>query len=332
MATLRVDRLAAAAVALLACNRSVPIEASSHWGPTRDVMLSVASSRFDYEEIDTSRDLLVVAHMGSGEALAVGLDGRLKKVLGNLSTPRGVAVAPTSGRFYVTVRSDEVVEYDADKLEERRRFPTSAAPDGVAVDEEKHLVAVSAQGAGSLDLIDTKATTGRRTVALGKETGNVRFDASRSLFWVTVVGDSESRLASVTETGQKGDEIALPGCEGAHGLRLFDDGHAALVACEDNAALLRVDLAAKKVVATVEVGASPDVLAIDPSLGLALVAAESGDVAVVDVSGGALRKIETVRVDGSAHTVAIDPSTHKAYFPLEDGGAGAPVLRVVTLR
>ena len=31
----------------------------------------------------------------------------------------------------------------------------------------------------------------------------------------------------------------------------------------------------------------------------------------------------------NAHSVAVDGATHRAFFPLEDGGAGKPVLRIL---
>jgi hypothetical protein len=44
--------------------------------------------------------------------------------------------------------------------------------------------------------------------------------------------------------------IDLPGCIGAHGLRVHPDGASALIACEGNAVLARVDLDGAHAVAT----------------------------------------------------------------------------------
>jgi DNA-binding beta-propeller fold protein YncE len=87
-----------------------------------------------------------------------------------------------------------------------------------------------------------------------------------------------------------------------------------------------VDLEAKRVTQTFDVGNGPDVLALDEGKGRLYVAAESGQVAVFDVSGPSVHKLWQDEIGPDAHSVAVDPDTHIVYLPLTDVD-GHPVLR-----
>src|SRR5262249_8334860 len=145
---------------------------------------------------------------------------------------------------------------------------------------------VSDQGDGALSLI-AKAGRGARTqVKLGSETGNVVYDTARKQFWITVVRDAPpDQLVEVDPASAKGTtSIALPGCRGAHGLRIHPDDKSAFIACEDNDTLARVELDGKHAIATGATGKDPDVLSVDAGQGWLYVAAESGDLTVFDLA------------------------------------------------
>jgi hypothetical protein len=126
--------------------------------------------------------------------------------------------------------------------------------------------------------------------------------------------------------------IDLPGCEGAHGLRLHPDGASAFIACEDNAKVARVDLGGAHAVVTASSGAGPDVLGLDPGLGLLYVAAESGDLVVFDTTRPGLTVADREHPGDGAHSVAVDPATHHVFFPLVAGPRGTPILRIMRPR
>jgi hypothetical protein len=63
-----------------------------------DVPLPGGATRFDYQEIDTGKGLLVLAHMRDDSVLLLDLaDGSVRKELTGIPTPRGVAVAANAG-------------------------------------------------------------------------------------------------------------------------------------------------------------------------------------------------------------------------------------------
>jgi YVTN family beta-propeller protein len=294
-----------------------------------DVPLPGAANRFDYQEIDSANGQLVVAHMNDNAVLVLSLaDGSVKKLLPNIPTPRGVAVG--DGKIFVTSTPSKLVIIDAGTLNELARVDTGSSPDGDAFDPDDKIVGVSDQGDGALSLIANSGTGTRTPVPLGTETGNVVYDASRKQFWITVVKSSgpnvlvevDPKAATVTTT------IPLPGCGGAHGLRLHPDGHSAFIACEDNDKLARVDLGTQAITIGAT-GAGPDVLSIDASKGWLYVSAESGDVTIWDITQPGTALVGHVHPGENAHTVAADPATHRVFFPLPQGTGSTPVLRVM---
>jgi hypothetical protein len=297
-----------------------------------DVALPGKAARFDYQDLDSGRGHLVIAHMNDASVVIVNLDdGSVVKVLANIAVPRGVIVGGEVGRIFVTSSPDKLVIVDSVALTEIARVDTGKSPDGVGWDPVHQIVGVSDQGDGALSLI-ADAGSGKRTqVPLGAETGNVVFDPSRHLFWVSVVTASppDQLVAVDPSTASVTTRLDLPGCEGAHGLRLHPDGQSAFIACENNDVVARVDLGGAHRVVTAKTGSGPDVLSVDPGLGWVYVAAESGDLTVFDLKQPGLVNIDREHPGDNAHSVAVDPATHRVYFPLEAGPNGKPVLRIM---
>ena len=300
-----------------------------------DVELPGGTTRFDYQDIDPAEGHLVVAHMNDASVLVLNLgDGSVAKLLPGIPTPRGVAVASDIGRIFVTSSPSQLVIIDSKSLGEIARVPTGHGPDGVAYDPTDQTVGVSDQRDGAISLI-AKGGTGKRTqVPLGTETGNVVFDAPRHVFWIAVVTAAPpDQLVAVDPAGATvTTRIHLPGCDGAHGVRLHPNGKSAFIACEGNDTLARVDLDGAHAVVTAPTGAGPDVMSMDPGLGSLYVAAESGDLTVFDMSQPGLVQLDREHPGDHAHSVAVDPATHRVFFPLMAGPNGKPALRIMQPR
>jgi DNA-binding beta-propeller fold protein YncE len=300
--------------------------------PVADVLLPGGATRLDYQDIDPARGHLVVAHMNDNSVLILDLgSGSVVKELKGIPTARGIAVADDVGRIFVTSSPNQLVIIDNSVLTEIARVTTGQAPDGVGWDPVHKIVGVSDQRDGALSLIGGAGSGARTQIPLGTETGNVVFDPSRGWYWITVVpGSPPDQLVAVDPTtGKVMAKIGLPGCSGAHGLRLHPDGQSAFIACEDNSVLARVDLAGNKLVGTSATGDGPDVLSIDPGLGWLYVAAESGDVAVFDITRPGVVLLGHDHPGDNAHTVSADPATHRVFFPLMAGPNGNPMLRIM---
>ena len=297
-----------------------------------DVDLPGGATRFDYQDVDPGPGHLVVAHMNDGSVLITDLrDGAVVKELKGIPTARGVVAAADVGIIFVTSSPNQLVLVDNKTLAEIKRVPTGRGPDGVGWDPTHKMVGVSDQGDGALSIIASSGSGARRQVPLGAETGNVSYDAARGWFWVTVVAKSppDQLVAVDPTTATVAASINLPGCSGAHGLRLHPDGQSAFIACESNNMLARVDLGGEHAIATGETGRGPDVLAIDPGFGWLYVAAESGDLTVFDIRRPGVALVGHDRPGDNAHSVAVDPATHRVFFPLMAGPKGTPVMRIM---
>jgi hypothetical protein len=297
-----------------------------------DVDLPGDATRFDYQDIDPGLGHLVIAHMNDGAVLIVDLtDGSVLKQLMGIPVARGVVVADDAGIVFVTSSPQQLVLIDNKSLSEIRRVDTGNGPDGVGWDPMHKVVGVSDQGDGALSLITDSGSGARTQVKVGSETGNVVFDASRGWFWITAVTTKppDQLVAVDPVAAQIKAKIDLPGCRGAHGLRLHPDGQSAFIACESNNVLARVELGGAHAVTTAATGDGPDVLSIDPGLGWLYVAAESGDLTVFDINRKGVTLVGHDKPGDNAHSVAVDPVTHRVFFPLMAGPKGTPILRIM---
>ncbi len=326
-------RLALASSLLVACTHAgSPAPSGGLLTFVADVPLPGGSTRFDYQEIDPGKGLLVVAHMDDASVLVLDLaTGAVKKELPNIPTPRGVAIGDSVGRIFVTSTPGHVVIIDSAALAEIARVGTGTAPDGDAWDPDDQIVGVSDQDDGAISLLANAGSGARTAVPLGTETGNVVYDAARKQFWITVVRASppDQHVEIDPKTAAITTRIDLPGCSGAHGLRIHPDGQSAFIACEGNSMLARVDLGGAHAVSTGATGADPDVLSIDPGQGWLYVAAESGDLTIFDITKPGVALVGHDSPGANSHTVASDPATHRVFFPLPAGPAGTPVLRIM---
>ena len=126
---------------------------------------------------------------------------------------------------------------------------------------------------------------------------------------VVVVGHAGRHRGAVSLPLREAGRIPLPGDT-----------------CDGNAALLTLDLRTWTVTGRDTVGPDPDVLAYDPGPRRLYVAAESGQVTVLDLHDRHLSVAGRAHLADGAHVVAVDPATHRSSYPLARGPAGRPEL------
>ena len=294
-----------------------------------DVSLPGGASRFDYQSVDQGRRRLFIAHLGGGDVVVFDLAGRrVVKDIAGVSDVHGVLVVPSLQRLYAAATgSRELVTFDERTLRPVTHAPAGSYPDGIAYDPRDGLVFVSDEQGDQVTVFQARSGQRNGAIALAADAGNVQYDSASRHILVDVGAKNElavinPRLRRIIR------EVALPGCDHAHGLHLDSPRWLAFVACDRNAKLLVVDLRTMRVVQTLSVGADPDVLAFDVGLRRLYVASESGEVAVFVEQGRTLRKLGQAKLADSAHSVAVDPLTHLVYFPLENVN-GKPVLRIM---
>ena len=295
--------------------------------PVGEVSLPGDGSRFDYASLDSARGLLFIAHLGASEVVEVDVRANtVVRTIPNLAQVHGVLVVPERHRVYVTATGDnQMVVLDEDTGAVVNRAPTGQYPDGLAYDPKRAAVWTTNETGGSETVIDAGTAAVRGSVDLGGEVGNVAYDPATDGMLVAVQGRGDLAVIDPA-TLAVSTRIGLPGCDHPHGLALDPAAGAAFVACDGNATLLSVDIGSGRVTGSNPVGDGPDVLAYDLGAHRLYVAAESGEVSVLDERDGKLRVVGSDHLADGAHVVALDRATHHSYYPIPAGSSGRPTL------
>lgn len=334
--------IAAAAAALVAATAAVTLASvtqTSHSArdlPLRragELTLPGGSTRFDYETLDPGRGLLFIAHLGDSQVIETSIrTSHVVRVIPGLAGVHGVLVVPALHRVYATATGDsQMAAIDEDTGKILYRTPTGSYPDGLAYDPARHAIWTTNETGGTETVIDAATGTVRGTVVLGGEAGNVAYDPDGNHGTGQMLADIQTlgQLAVINPaTLAVARRVPLPGCDHDHGLTLDPPGRLAFIACDGNARLLTLDLTTWHITGTSTVGDQPDVLAYDPAASRLYVAAESGDLTILDNRAGHLTVTGRAHLADGAHVVAVDPATHDSYYPVPDGPDGRPMLLI----
>lgn len=294
-----------------------------------DVPLSGSAVRFDYQSLDVANNRLYIAHMNADQLVV--FDTKKRSVIATLAgfpDVHGVIVVPELNRVYASATGDhKVYAVDAETLKIIAKAGPIHYPDGLAYAPEVKRIFVSDEHGNADAVIDANTDALVKTIPLGGNAGNTVYDPGSGKILVSVSQKDELVMIDPTSETIIG-RYSLPGIEGPHGVALDVSARLAFVAGEGNNKLAVFDLSSMRVLGTYAVGRGPDVLAFDPGVKMLYVAAESGQVTVLQENGNALVLKGTIKMP-HAHTVSVDPQTHLVYFPLQNLN-GHPVLRIMT--
>lgn len=294
----------------------------------REVQLPGDTSRWDYQTYDPLTQRLYIAHLGQSQVIA--FDTATQKVVGvvdNVSNVHGLVVAPDIQRLFASATGqDEVAVIDTASLRVVASVPGGSYPDGIAYAPGPGKIFISDEKGAGDTVVDVRTNQRVGQIDLGGDIGNSQYDPATGLVYVAV--GSANQLAVIDpRTDAIVAKYSLAGCEGAHGVQIDTAAnHRAFIACEGNSKLVVFDLLAKRPDGVFDVGDTPDVLALDSSLGRLYVAAESGPMTVFNVGLPGVKEIAQGSAGSNAHTVAVDPQTHILYLPLTNL-SGHSVLR-----
>jgi len=294
-----------------------------------DIPLPGNATRFDYQSINSARNLLFIAHLGDSQVVVFNIARRrVVATIPNIARVHGVLVVPELGRVYASATgTNEVAVIDESTLTITARAPGGVYPDGIAYVPGTHRIFVSDEHGRTVTVIDAKSNKRVATIPIGGDVGNSQYDPlSTHVFTADQTNNELVEIDSLALAIQH--RYRLAGCQGSHGVFINDAERRAYIACEDNAKLVNFDLDTKKQLQVLPVGDSPDVLAFDAGQKILYVACESGHLTAFTTTGGALQSLWDIYVGPTAHTIAVDPRSHLLYLPLENQN-GKPVLRIV---
>jgi DNA-binding beta-propeller fold protein YncE len=265
--------------------------------------------------------------MDAGKLLAFDVvRGRIVKTIAARGVHGDITV-PELGRVYASAaNAHEVLTLNARTGAILARAPAGQYPDGLVYDPVERRIFVSDESGG----VETVLTTaGHRiaTISLGGEAGNVQYDSSSRRVLADVQTLNEVAVIE-PRTNRIVRRVHLANCVNDHSLLVDSPHRLAFIACDGNARLLTLNLTTWQVTSTSQVGDQPDVLAYDPAAGRLYVAAESGDLTILDNHRGHLTVTGRAHLADGSHVVAVDPATHDSYYPIPDGPDGRPVLLI----
>lgn len=189
--------------------------------------------------------------------------------------PHGVKANHAGTRVYVScMHSDELLEYDVGTLALLRRVPTGAghgpgghgacAPTFVTVSPDDSRLYVACNAANTLQVWDARTLRRGAEVPVGKGAYNVEASPDGAM---VVVTNKKDRSVSLVDAGTLTEVARVPTSKPVvHGIAFSPDGRAAYISCEsvgsDPGAVDVIDLAARRVVASVAVPGQPTGIAV----------------------------------------------------------------------
>lgn len=191
--------------------------------------------------------------------------------------PHGVKVNRAGTRVYVScMHSDELLELEVGTLEVRRRAATGGAhasaghagcsPTFVTVSPDDRRLYVACNAAGTLQVWDAESLRRIGEVPVGKGAYNVEPSPDGSL---VVVTNKKDRSVSLVDARSLREVARIPTSKPvAHGVAFSPDGRVAYISCEsvgsDPGAVDVIDLASRRVLASVPVPGQPTGIAVLP--------------------------------------------------------------------
>ena len=189
--------------------------------------------------------------------------------------PHGVKANRAGTRIYVScMHSDEILEYDVGTLALLRRAPAGAghaagehgacAPTFVTVSPDDARLYVACNHANTLQVWDARTLRRRAEVPVGKGAYNVEPSPDGALVAVT---NKKDRSVSLVDAKTLVEIARVPTSKPVvHGVAFSPDGRVAYISCEsvgsDPGAVDVVDLATRRVVASVAVPGQPTGIAV----------------------------------------------------------------------
>lgn len=208
----------------------------------------------------------------SGHASAlVAVDARTSELLGTAPTgpsPAHVIVSPDGSNVYVTNAGDDSLSvFDAAALEPKATLSLSAGPHGLRPTPDGAFVVVANTTAGAVDIVDTASNTVAASVPVGDSPAQVAVDAEGRYAYASLNGSSEVVKIDLEQRKAVGT-VAVPSPPVQ--LYLTADGSRLLSAdqgTEDapGRTVSIIDPASLAVEASVETGAGPHGIVIEPT-------------------------------------------------------------------
>jgi len=226
----------------------------------------------------------------------------------------GVALFPEANVAFLTRSEENMVQvFDPKTLQQYQGIPVAEDADAILYAPSAKLVYVANGDAKLATLIDpqTRSTVG--TISLPGKPEFVAQDPKTGLLFQNL--EDINAIAAI-DLGNRTiiGRWPLAPCEGPTGMVIDPSLRRLFAVCSGNAMLVVFDLDLHRVVASLKIGGSPDVVAFDPILHRLYSAGKAGQLTVIQQdSADSYRVLDEISTHYGAHTLAVDAVSHKVY-------------------
>ncbi|MDP9120474.1 MAG: YncE family protein [Acidobacteriota bacterium] len=267
---------------------------------------------WDYLTVDSEARRLYVTR-GTRVMVFDADSGKPVGEIPNLSGVHGVAVAPDSGRGFVSNgKSGTVTIFDSKTLKVLGEVKaTGEGPDAIIYDPaSKRVFSFNGRGKNTT-AIDAATGQVAGTIDLGGKPEFAAADGKGRVF-VNIEDRNEVVVldsAKLTILGH----WPLPGCEEPSGMAIDRQHGHLLIGCGNKVAMI-VDIAGGKVIATPPIGEGVDANGYDPGTNLGFASTGSGTLTVLREASPGKWTAENVPTAAGARTMALDEKTHNVFL------------------
>jgi DNA-binding beta-propeller fold protein YncE len=328
-------RIAIAAVAGLLSLSAVAQIPLSAFQPARTIVLCGVTGRFDHLAIDRAGSRLFIAATSSHCVEVVDLKtDKIQQSIAGLGKPHGLAWVPATGSLYVADGAlGELRVYKGAPLALAGRLKLSDDADDLVYDDATHLLFVGHGGSDAANpaqiaIVDTDhfALVSNLPVATHPEALDIDTQ-SRRVFAniaesneVAVIDTATRKIAAHWKLTKAADNVPLA----------FDAEHQLLyLACRTPGAVIALDAATGKEVASLPTATGADDLFYDPALRRVYVIDGAGEVDAYQVDEArTLHPLGVLHTAAGAKTALFVPAQNLLYVAVPGAGSNAAEIRV----
>ena len=311
-------------IAILFCAESLsaaPAPGASGYKVVKTVPLG-GEGGWDYVYVDSGGRRVYI----SRQTHTVVMDADTYAVVGDIPDTQGVhgiAIASDLGRgFTSNGRTGDVTIFDLKTLKPIGRVKTDANPDAIVYEPVSKRVFTFNGGGKNATAINAADGTVAGTIPLGGKPEFVAVDGKGTIY---VNDEDTSELHHLdAQTLKELHKWPLAPCKSPSGLSMDTKNRRLFAVCDDKVSVV-VNADTGKVVATPEIGNSPDASAFDPGTNDFFASCGEGILTVVnEESPDKFTVVENVPTKRSARTMGLDTMTHTIFMPAADFDPPAP--------
>jgi DNA-binding beta-propeller fold protein YncE len=273
---------------------------------------------FDHAAVHRASGCLYVAHTANDSLDVIDCTtDRYLRSIPNLSGVAGALISDERNLGFSSNRAENTVGiFSPDDEAGLVKVSVGVRPNGLAFDPVRGLLLAANIGdptipeSFTLSIVDTTQRSMIASIAVPGRTRWTVFDAHSDLFYVNIAEPAQIVVVAAQNPRHIARTFEIPAV-GPHGLDFAAERKLLFCACDDGA-LLTLNALSGRVMNTVSLSGTPDVIFFNAALNHLYVAI--GDPGVIDVFDIATQqRLEIVPTEKGAHTLAFDAVRNKVY-------------------